>query len=249
MEQYRKTIADEFEDCINRAIQRLSNERTRSPFHEALLSEEAIFWSRFERSFSSSFGARVIQRLSKIAALVGGASQAETLRQSTFSLSASQLQGIEAHISDLRLPGRQVGWEKDIAYLREIPRSGPVRQVRVISDVWWVKDGVQHFMSIKTVKPNIDQTVEAKRDLVKLTLHDPAVRVFFGLYYNPYGSKRSDYAWAPPQRIFDFQHDSVVLIGQDYWDTLGGAGFYDEVLAIAEEVGKKTRPLLQRLPN
>jgi len=37
---------------------------------------------------------------------------------------------------------------------------------RIISDLWWFKDGINHYMSIKTVKPNIDQTAVAKQDLL-----------------------------------------------------------------------------------
>lgn len=107
--------------------------------------------------------------------------------------------------------------------------------------------GINHYLSIKTVKPNIDQTAEAKRDLLKLKLHDPSAKVYFGLYYNPYGKHRADYAWTPPKGIFDFSHDDVVLIGQDYWDTLGGVGTYDEVLEIARQVGRETRPLIEAL--
>ena len=41
--------------------------------------------------------------------------------------------------------------------------------------------------------------------------------------------------------VFDFHRDPVVLIGRDYWDTLGGAGTYDQVLNIAQAVGVRTR--------
>ena len=102
-------------------------------------------------------------------------------------------------------------------------------------------------MSIKTVKPNIDQTAEAKRDLLKLKLADPTAKVYFGLYYNPYGHCRADYNWGPPMRIFNMATDVCVLIGKDYWDTLGGDGFYEELLDIAERVGADTRQRIDAL--
>ncbi|RLA44169.1 MAG: TdeIII family type II restriction endonuclease, partial [Gammaproteobacteria bacterium] len=101
--------------------------------------------------------------------------------------------------------------------------------------------------SIKTVKPNIDQTAEAKRDLLKLKLHDPDSNVYFGLYYNPYGDHRDDYSWGPPMGIFDFHSDPSVLIGSDYWDVLGGEGFYAEILDIAGTVGNECRQMLENL--
>ena len=56
-QEYRKLIADEFRNCVDSTISRITNnEQTYRPFHTALLSQEAVFWSAFERSFSTSFG-------------------------------------------------------------------------------------------------------------------------------------------------------------------------------------------------
>lgn len=240
--RYKDEIAHEFELCITNTIARLENSDTNRPFHSALLSEPVLFWSRFERSFSTSFGQRAIERISKLVALAGGAEASENQKETYVGLSRRQLAAVEAHISLIRRGGlgRPPSWELDLAtVLRQISERG--EDQRVISDLWWFKDGRSHYMSIKTVKPNIDQTAEAKRDLLKLQSHDESARVFFGLYYNPYGESRLDYAWNPPMRVFDFRHDPVVLIGCDYWDTLGGPGTYNQVLKIAQEVGVRTR--------
>jgi hypothetical protein len=100
-------------------------------------------------------------------------------------------------------------------------------------------------MSIKTVKPNIDQTAVAKQDLLRLKLAERECRVYFGLYYNPYGEDRMDYAHNPPMGIFNFHSDQSVLIGRDYWETLGGEGCYEEILEIAEDVGSETRAMIE----
>lgn len=75
--KYRKLIADEFRNCVDNTIKRVSQGSTYRPFHSALLSEEALFWSSFERSFSTSFGQRVIEEIAKIVALSNGATSAE----------------------------------------------------------------------------------------------------------------------------------------------------------------------------
>lgn len=247
-ELYKAQIVSEFIDCISRTISRLENEETNRPFHRALLSEKALFWSRFERSFSTSFGQRAIEKISAIAVRSAGATQVTNQKTTEVGLTQVQNNAINAHIESLRgnnaPPPR---WELDFARVN-IPRVDErIDQSRVISDLWWVKDGINHYMSIKTVKPNIDQTAEAKRDLLKLKVNDPNCRVFFGLYYNPYGESRADYSWSPPKKIFDLQNDEVILIGKDYWDTLGGNGFYEELLEIAEECGERTRAQIDQL--
>lgn len=247
--EYEEIVAHEFLKCVTDTISRLDNAETHRPFHGALLSDDALFWSRFERSFSTSFGQRVIEQISKIAALAGGATDASNQKNTNVTLNNNQFSAIESHISSIRegALGRSPNWNTDLNAVRESGAGGSPVTTRVRSDLWWIKDGVNHYMSIKTVKPNIDQTAEAKRDLLKLKLYDPTCMVYFGLYYNPYGESRQDYKWGPPKGVFDFNNDSVVLIGKDYWDELGGVGFYEDLLAIAEKVGLNTKQLVGQL--
>ena len=240
-------IANEFRSCVQNTIKRLATEDTYRPFHRALLSEKALFWSRFERSFSTSFGQRVIEKISHAAAIAGGADTAINQKETIFNLSASQLSAIDDHIASLRRGLTTANWPSDIQKLAQVTSSGESLQVRVISDLYWRKNEINNYMSIKTVKPNIDQTAEAKRDLLKLKLADPTANVYYGLYYNPYGENKYDYAWSPPKNIFNFNADPCILIGKEYWDTLGGAGFYEKVLAIAAKVGEDTKFSLKNL--
>ena len=247
--KYRELIAAEFLNCVDNTIKRLEKEETHRPFHSALLSHEAMVWSRFERSFSTSFGQRVIEKVSYIAALAGGASDAKNQKETIINIDSSKLQAIENHIMLIRQNalGRRPNWLNDLNEIASAFNSGNVEHVRVISDLWWIKNGEENFISIKTVKPNIDQTAEAKRDLLKLKISNPRSNVYFGMYYNPFGDEREEYNWSPPKGVFDFANDSVVLIGRDYWDVIGGYGFYDELIEIANEVGQITREKLSRL--
>jgi len=113
---------------------------------------------------------------------------------------------------------------------------------RVISDLHWEESGVHHFASIKTVMPNIDQTAQAKLDLLHLATEDQDREVHFGLYYNPFGEEPEDYFWGPAARLFDLVNDPPVLVGSAYWDALGGGGTYGEILSIAAQAGHITRP-------
>lgn len=243
-EQFRLQISQEFLSCVNDTISRLQQEPTHRPFHTALLSEEVIFHSRFERSFSTSFGQKAIENISEIAAIVGGATQTKRQKETIVNLPVSAIKAIDDHLLTLRdgHSGHSPNWPRDLQNIRsQITTHDSMQSIRVISDLWWLKDGISNYVSIKTVKPNIDQTETAKKDLLRLKLNDPSCNVYFGLYYNPFGNERSDYSWSPPQRILNFLTDEVVLIGKDYWETLGGLGFYDELLAIAREVGETTR--------
>ena len=113
--------------------------------------------------------------------------------------------------------------------------------------MWFVRNGVEYFFSIKTVKPNIDQTEKAKKDILTLKVFNNKYCPFFALPYNPYGENKNDYNHTPPFTIFDMINDNVVLIGREYWDMLGGTGTYKKILQIADEVGLETKKHLKKL--
>lgn len=247
--RYRSLIAQEFRDCVNRTIERVTqNDQTYRPFHTALLSNEVIFWSAFERSFSTSFGQRVIEEIAKLVALSNGAEAADRQVATVIRIDVAYEEAIRDHLQSLRSNHRSMvcSWESTVNEILSVPPVGITRELRVISDMWWRKNGIDNYISLKTVKPNIDQTVVAKEDCLHLTIANPNCNAYFGLPYNPYGEDREDYSFKPPMGIFDFRHDPVVLIGRDMWDTIGGSGCYDELLEIATQVGNETRENIRK---
>lgn len=228
-----------------------ANQQTERPFHTALLSRNIIYWSGFERSFSTSFGQRTIEELARLAALSNGAEDASRQKETNIEIDIAHDNAIKNHIERLRSGNRSVpyDWESSLREIKSVAPSGKIKKIRVISDLWWKKDDIDHFASLKTVKPNIDQTAVAKEDCLHLSIAIPGCHTYFGLPYNPYGDDKESYAHNPPMGIFDFRHDPVVLIGRELWDTLGGDGFYDELLDIAEEVGEKTRAEIDAILN
>lgn len=247
---YRQKIADEFRNCVDGTIERITNNnQTYRPFHTALLSEDAIFWSAFERSFSTSFGQRVIEEIAKLVALSDGADSAERQTETMISIDTAYENAIHNHMIGLRDKNSTISREWNPA-LREIlstDKTGQLITIRVISDLWWHKNGIDNYISLKTVKPNIDQTAVAKEDCLHLKVANPNCNAYFGLPYNPYGENKEDYAHNPPMGIFDFRRDSVVLIGKEMWDTIGGSGCYDDLLDIAAQVGEETRNKIRQM--
>lgn len=245
---YRTLIAKEFRNCVEGTIHRITNRNDDyRPFHEALLSGEVLFWSSFERSFSTSFGQRVIEEVARLVALSNGATDASRQKITFIEIDSAQEDAIHDHIQDLRMGVSTSSWTEILNKIQSIKLTGLTKKMRIISDLWWQKDGFDNFISLKTVKPNIDQTAVAKEDCLHLSLGVPNCNTYFGLPYNPYGEAHEAYAFSPPMGIFDFHNDPVVLIGQEMWDTIGGAGCYDELLDIAQEVGIETRDKISNI--
>ena len=83
--------------------------------------------------------------------------------------------------------------------------------------------------------------------MLMLKAHSPKYETYFALYYNPGGPRREDYTWSMPFKIFDMVKDECVLIGQEFWDFVGGKKAYQDLLEIFGEVGEKTREQLRKL--
>jgi len=231
--------------CVHRTIDRISRDKTFRPFHEALLSTKLINASSFERSFSTSFGQGPVEEISSIVAKDNGSivvRQKETM-VNVYKGSVDQITRI---LAELRDGTRKPNWDNEVKTITAV-NKGDTEVRKILSDLYIKKDDVEYFYSIKTVKPNLDQTEIAKKDMLLLKAHDPNCFTFFGLFYNPGGPNRNDYNWTMPSKIFDMKKDPCVLIGEDYWNTIGGNGTYVDLLSVFESAGETTQLLLKSL--
>ena len=68
---------------------------------------------------------------------------------------------------------------------------------------------------------------------------------YYALPYNPYG-KRENYAWSFPGRWFDMKEDEVVLIGDEFWEQIGGIGTYQSFIDAVNEIAPVYRNRIYR---
>ena len=68
---------------------------------------------------------------------------------------------------------------------------------------------------------------------------------YYALPYNPYGEKK-DYAWAFPMRWFDMRNDESVLIGNEFWDLIGGEGTYSAFIEEVNLLGQEYKERIYR---
>ncbi len=229
-------------NTISRTTKRIASNKSHKPFHDALLTSDIVKISSFERSFSTSFGQGPIEQISELVAIDNGF---QACRQKVTLVNAYKgaIDEVERICSALRSGSQRPNWENEIKTVSAFGKGDTVVR-RVISDLWLKKGDTEHFISIKTVTPNLDQSEIAKKDMLLLKAQNPMYQTFFGLYYNPHGTEREDYSHNFPMKIFDMHHDSCVLIGKDYWDFLGGAGSYESLLEVFSEVGEETKKSL-----
>lgn len=213
------------------------------PFAFALVPEEVWKGAKFERSFATSFGAA----WEEMALLVARDKYDHAERGGRYSgtLHQEQLSQIQRILNELESGGRRPDWE---AEFQSVLRAADGREVgvSVIADLHaWNDDGSHHFFEVKAPKPNSDQTKVSKEKMLKLSVMRGTTCAYYALPYNPYGS-RDLYAWSPPKRWFNMRSDSVVLIGPDFWDKVGGPGTWDDLMRLLGELGENLRDRIRR---
>ncbi len=132
---------------------------------------------------------------------------------------------------------RKPNWDNELAYILE--GGGAELPVNVICDIFVENTQTKERIAfeLKAPLPNSDQTKVSKEKLLKLSAMTTSQvdNAYFALPYNPYG-KKADYNWSFPNRWFNMHEDSCVLIGDEFWERIGGVGTYQAFLDAVNEI-------------
>jgi type II restriction endonuclease TdeIII len=214
-----------------------------TPFHDALVPGITLLG---ERSFSTRLG----NLHEKVAAVVAAEVHAEVRQPHDLSGAIPVLsrEFITQRIGQLARRETQ----PDSEYEREQILGHFGNQVNASTriDLYLrTHAGEEHHFEIKSAKPNKGQCEEMKERLMTALAirRESSTRTWWGVPYNPYG--RGDYRHAYPLAYFDFERE--VLLGEPFWEFVGGPGTYDELLdeyrAVGDEYAERLRELRERL--
>lgn len=138
-------------------------------------------------------------------------------------------------------------WAKELEYIKQ--GGGEPLPVNVTCDIFIYNEetNTKYAFEIKAPLPNSDQTKVSKEKMLKLLAMNPKQvdYAYFALAYNPYG-KKEDYKWAFPMRWFNMHEDESVLIGNEFWDFIGGEGTYKTFITEVNKLGKQYRERIYR---
>jgi hypothetical protein len=213
------------------------------PFHTAIFSEEAMLYSRQERSVVTKMGMTLFPSLARIVA----SDRYQDVR-TEFSLSrevdSGSLAKINSIMNDLRQGGRKriPNHETEMASIFS-SENGRKAEARVIADLFVgdYRPGPL-FMEIKSPLPNIDVAAESKKKILlfELMMKQRRGRGYLAFAYNPYIT-RNAYAHSFTKTIMDM--DKEVLMGSEMWDKLAGEGAYEELLGVLSEAAKSAKQI------
>ena len=238
-----------------RTIQEPFNEdeiKNKNPFGYRLVPIEVWKGSKFERSFVTSLGQGIFEQIAKIIAEGSGAF-AENQYVKSIRLNSWQVEKIDNILAKQRkqksdakskAKGEVIKVKtisEELEELREL-ETDRYQDVNVLFDLYIKReDGKEEYYSLKTVKPNLDQTETAKKDMLRLMTAEENAEAYFALPYNPAGEGEIyKSAHAIPYKLFDMDNDNNVLIGKSLWDKIGAdRNTYNELLDIFDKVGEE----------
>lgn len=252
-------IQEVISSMMDRVLQRVLQEdpfvkeahHANKPLYAALVPDEIFKGSHFERRFVTPFGG-VWEKL----AVVAG-QQTHGFCQKGWSITGTvaderlrRIQEILNKLEHSQAGGRRQApdWNTELAHI--LAGQGKPIPVTVVCDIF-----VQSYSSkksyafeLKAPLPNSDQTKVSKEKIFKLLAMSPGKvdGAFYALPYNPYGANKADYQWTFPMRWFDMHNDPCVLIGNEFWDFIGGAGTYANFIHEVNLLGKTYRERIYR---
>ena len=213
--------------------------KAKKPLYAALVPDEIFKGSHFERRFTTPFG-KVWERLAKVAAETA-TEKSEMGYSIRGSVPAERLRRIQEVLNRLEHPekrGQRItpNWDEELKYI--LQGKGNLIPTTVVCDIYIEKDGKKYAFELKAPLPNSDQTKVSKEKILKLysMVDNPITDAFYALPYNPYG-KKEDYNWGFPARWFNMKQDKVVLIGDEFWDFIGGKGTYQLFITELNKLG------------
>ena len=220
------------------------------PLYAALVPDEIFKGSHFERRFVTPFGG-VWERLAQVVAIEahGNCSMGHSVNGIVGSESLRRIQEVLNKLEHNKKGELKVkpDWESELKYIKE--GGGDPIPVSVTCDIFIHNEttNTKYAFELKGPLPNSDQTKVSKEKMFKLLAMNPKQVDFayYALPYNPYGRKL-DYKWAFPMRWFNMQNDNSVLIGDEFWELIGGKGTYLNFIKEVNLLGKDYRERIYR---
>jgi hypothetical protein len=229
---------------IENKLKLYGRETTSMPFLARLIQDnEKIAAYSFIHSMATTLGMSIYEDISVIIA-------SETAEEAFRSygvggaISKKQKIAISNIVSKLRNGDRVAEINEEIKeVLNASAENGEFQKSGNIADFYMKRGGQEYYFEIKTVKPNIDVFEKSKMKLLEwVARRRMPVNVYLAFPYNPYHPK--PYHRFTEVGMMDSPND--FLVGDEYWDFIGGENTFPELLKTFDEVGKDFKDQLNK---
>ncbi|WP_082803695.1 TdeIII family type II restriction endonuclease [Anabaena sp. 4-3] len=234
-------------------LSRYSSNGELKPFQAALIPPELIRINQFERGLSTRLG----NSLEECARLIALEHHQDVRRGYDIKAEVSNAAFAEAELqkqnyeSAAEKKQKKPTFEEMITAVLNARRTDDLETKIVRADLYILaKDRTEFLFEIKAPKPNKGQCLEVLQRLLRFHVlcgaNRPQIKAYYAMPYNPYGATKAHYKWTYAKNYLPF--DEAVVMGNDFWNILGGETAYEELLEIYLEVGReKSKYMLDAL--
>lgn len=227
----------------------LSDEDSAKPFQYAIFTKKGYLAKGFIHGCETALGnwhefiAKIIAREN-----FNVAKKLQRTEKLQGKITEEAQQTFENILSDLDSVKREPNHKKESEeiYNASQGNKNSVNRIQTVDLYLERNSGEEIYFEIKGPKPNKNEMRAAKRDILEIyamkAKEGKRVKIFLGMYYNPYAPQ--EYQRWTCIKFFDKGND--FLVGKDFWDFLGGANAYEDLINIYEEVGDAIRPELEK---
>ena len=229
---------------IEMKLKSYGRETTSMPFLARLIQDnEKIAAYSFIHSMATTLGMSIYEDVSVI---IASEKSQECFRNYGVggAMSKEQKSAIANIVAKLRNGEREANIEKEIEeVLRASAENGEFQKSGSIADFYMKRNNKEFYFEIKTVKPNIDVFEKSKTKLLEwVARRRKRINVFLAFPYNPYHPE--PYSKFTEVGMMDSQND--FLVGDEYWNFIGGENTFPELLKVFDEVGKEFKARLEQ---
>ena len=241
--QQKARIKQTIATCLRNKFSNYVPENNEMPFHYRLLGRDRMALYSFMQSLLTTFGTSIFE---PVAAELARNNFAKVATQYTVGreIYAECQQSVQDIVNRLTYQPQPNKITELAELTKHLHGSKNILKPAKVDLFVETADGEQYLFDLKTAKPNKGDFQKFKQTLLEWAgiayTNNPKAKVhtLIAIPYNPYQPK--PYQFWTMAGMLDIKEELKVAEG--FWDFLGGAGAYKELLDCFEQVGIALRP-------
>lgn len=229
---------------LRRKFQSYNPEPASMPFHTRLLGKDRLALYSFIHSLSTNFGTTIFEPVA-VAIAKNSLKSAKSHTIAGEYIYEDALFEIQRIMDGLTTTASSPDKNAEIDAIRKVCQKGTKRKVNLtrVDILLESRTNDLYLFDLKTAKPNVGGFREFKRTLLEwvatVLASNPRAKVntLIAIPYNPYEPKPYN-RWTM-RGMLDLENE--LKVGKEFWDFLGGAGAYEDLLDCFERVGIELR--------
>ena len=212
------------------------------PLYAALVPDEIFKGSHFERRFVTPFGG-VWEKLAQVVAIEahGNCTMGHTVNGTVGTESLRRIQEVLNRLEH-SVKGKDKlnpDWKTELEYIRQ--GGGEPIPVNVTCDIFIVDETIntKYIFELDKMPSDNFQIKASKEKMFKLLAMNPP-QVDFAFYALP-NNEDENFQHSLLMKWFGIQEDAPVLIGDYFWNLIGGEGIYHEITKQINLFGERSK--------